>query len=250
MNASLRVDLAAVVDVGECLVKTIYKLEGNGLLSLVAYELVNTILASTHVAHYPNVNAVAKQLRPGNTVAQQQWAAYALDCVRPGFWLPCTRFWHYFEGCGHSILRYETIQYSESARNSAISIFTRFTDCYHFRWVCTFRPQGWATHISKSMDVNSTVCPIQWWKTNASELPLWSSAARKVLVLQPSSASSEQVFSRLSNYFSGRQGGSLDDFVEASLMPQYKNRWLTFFCPSICRCCWIYLVIIIENNRY
>ena len=38
---------------------------------------------------------------------------------------------------------------------------------------------------------------VHWWKTNEAELLHWSSAAKMVLLLQPSSAASERVFSIL-----------------------------------------------------
>lgn len=62
-----------------------YKLEGDGPLALSAYELVNTILASTTVSYFPNVDAVARQLCPANPTCHQQWVAYALQCFQPGF---------------------------------------------------------------------------------------------------------------------------------------------------------------------
>ena len=79
-------------------------------------------------------------------------------------------------------------------------------------------------YITKTVDISPTVCPLQWWKANASELPHWCASARKVLLLQPSSAASERVVSLLSNCFSRRQDSSLGDYVEASLMLQYNHR--------------------------
>ncbi len=61
---------------------TTYKLER---LALCTYELVNTVLASIRVSHFPNVAAIAKVLCPGNPSTQQQWAAYAIGCLKPGF---------------------------------------------------------------------------------------------------------------------------------------------------------------------
>ena len=40
------------------------------------------------------------------------------------------------------------------------------------------------------------MCPLSWWQTNASELSYWSTAARQVVLIQPSSASSERTFSK------------------------------------------------------
>lgn len=48
-NAFIKIEVASVMDGGECLVKVTYKLEGDGLLALRAFELVNTILASIRV---------------------------------------------------------------------------------------------------------------------------------------------------------------------------------------------------------
>ena len=44
-------------------------------------------------------------------------------------------------------------------------------------------------------------------------LPYWSSAARKVLVVQPSSVAAERVFSLLST-FSSQQDSSLEDYIK------------------------------------
>lgn len=35
--------------------------------------------------------------------------------------------------------------------------------------------------LAKAVDVAPTVCPLQWWRSNASELSNWSAAARKVV---------------------------------------------------------------------
>ena len=48
--------------------------------------------------------------------------------------------------------------------------------------------------------------------------------ARQILLVQPSSAASERVFSLLNNSFGERQYSSLQDYIEASLMLQYIKR--------------------------
>ena len=79
-------------------------------------------------------------------------------------------------------------------------------------------------YIAKTADVSEDLNPLDWWKLNAGALPYWSSAARKVLVLQPSSAATERVFSLLNASFSDQQENSLQDYIETSLMLQYNNR--------------------------
>jgi len=67
-------------------------------------------------------------------------------------------------------------------------------------------------YFTKSDIPESTDC-LQWWKTYATELPVWSSAA---LLVQPSSAAAERVFSLLNSSFTNQQDLSLQDYVETS----------------------------------
>ena len=54
-------------------------------------------------------------------------------------------------------------------------------------------------YMAAAEDVSSTVDVISWWKY---ELPHWANAVRLVVLVQPSSAASERVFSLLNNSFS------------------------------------------------
>ena len=47
---------------------------------------------------------------------------------------------------------------------------------------------------------------------------------RKIILIQPSSAAAERVFSLLKASFNERQDGSLQDYIESSLMLQYNKR--------------------------
>ena len=49
-------------------------------------------------------------------------------------------------------------------------------------------------------------------------------AVKKVVLIQPSSAASERIFSLLTNSFDDKQQNCLEDYVEASLMLQYNSR--------------------------
>ena len=72
--------------------------------------------------------------------------------------------------------------------------------------------------------VNSRIDILEWWKRNEAALPNWSAAAKKILLLQPSSAASERVFSLLNNSFGFKQNSSLEDYVETSILLQYNDR--------------------------
>lgn len=52
-----------------------------------------------------------------------------------------------------------------------------------------------ASHIPDEFDTLSDSWP--WWKSVARELPAWSSAIQKLVVVQPSSAVAERAFSML-----------------------------------------------------
>ena len=75
-------------------------------------------------------------------------------------------------------------------------------------------------YIARAADTESDLPPLEWWKVNASALPAWSVAAKKILVLQPSSAAAERVFSLLNNSFNEQQYNSLQDYIETSVMLQ------------------------------
>ena len=195
-NACLKAELAAVVDGGECLVKITYKLEGNGPLALYAYELVNTILVSFRVSHFPNVDAIAKELCPGNPVGQQQWVTYALQCLKPGFDY-LTQVFSTTLNDAVTVFKAARLfnpQKLQEIRPSAesvdsLSVFP-FFDGLTLSNLKTELP----LYLAKAIDVAPMVCPLQWWWSNAAELPYWSQAAQKVLLLQPSSAALECVF--------------------------------------------------------
>ena len=65
---------------------------------------------------------------------------------------------------------------------------------------------------------------VLWWQNHSNELPHRLNCLKKVLLVQPSSASAERVFSLLKASFGPQQDNSLQDYVQSSLMLQYKER--------------------------
>ena len=53
---------------------------------------------------------------------------------------------------------------------------------------------------------------LEWWKNHAVQLPFWSTGCRAILLVQPSSAAAERVFSLLSNSFKENQQDALEDY--------------------------------------
>ena len=72
-------------------------------------------------------------------------------------------------------------------------------------------------------DDSSDVDCLKFWKNSESTLPQWAAAAKKILVVQPSSAAVERVFSMLNNAFKDQQHNSLQDYIEVSTMLRYNN---------------------------
>ena len=64
---------------------------------------------------------------------------------------------------------------------------------------------------------------LTWWANHKDTLPHWSSLVKKLLLIQPSSASAERVFSLLTNVFGSQQESGLQDYLEASVMLRYNN---------------------------
>ena len=50
---------------------------------------------------------------------------------------------------------------------------------------------------------------VKWWRQQSDNLPHWSSAVMKVLLVQPSSAAAQRVFSILNSSFNDSQAKSM-----------------------------------------
>ena len=73
-------------------------------------------------------------------------------------------------------------------------------------WLIVLKKWLSLINASQSCDTSSTISRMNWWKHHELELPFWSSACKSTLLLQPSSAAAERVFSLLNNSFKEQQG--------------------------------------------
>ena len=64
---------------------------------------------------------------------------------------------------------------------------------------------------------------LEWWESHQEDLPHWAGAVQDVVLVQPSSAAVERVFSILKLSFGPQQDSSLQDYVQSSLMLQYNK---------------------------
>ena len=66
-------------------------------------------------------------------------------------------------------------------------------------------------------------CRCRGGRITLSNLPQWSAVARKILLMQPSSAAAERILSLLKAVFTEQQEGCLQDYIEASIMLQFNK---------------------------
>ena len=65
---------------------------------------------------------------------------------------------------------------------------------------------------------------LRWWRLQRAKLPSWVKLLRLVLLLSPSSAAVERVFSIMRRTFHEQQDAALADMIRTSLMLQYNSR--------------------------
>ncbi len=78
-------------------------------------------------------------------------------------------------------------------------------------------------YLAHAVGVSSDTNPLLWWKEERKYLPFWSDAIRKVLLIQPSSAAAERVFSILNNSFGSSQDLSMQDYRSFKKFRSKKN---------------------------
>jgi len=214
---NLQIELAAIVDYGKPFVKATYKLEGDGPLAFECYETVECVSRSVELAYAPNVEAVAKQLSRGSHAAMQRFLNHAKTCVHPAH--------SYYKRQLSSSLKVALVAF-KAARlfsPSKVQILKPTVEMIDTLTAFPFLKEKISDlklklplYLSRCCDVPESTDCLEWWKIHATELPVWSSAAKLTLLVQPSSAAAERVFSLLNSSFKDQQDLALQDYVEAS----------------------------------
>ena len=220
----LKIEIAITVDAMEPFVKATYKLEGDGALSLVAYQQLSMLYASVSTQHHPNVVAVAKAEAKGNARHKQQLIAYSKACVQSAY--------NYFHLKFNNDLKpvldafeaarlFSPFKFHELKPSAAdIGCLKAFPFLNSQPTIDGLKSEM-PTYMAASEDVPTDINPVAWWKNHAMELPKWANAFKLVQLVQPSSAAAERVFSIL-QHFTAQQQSSLEDYLELSVMLQYN----------------------------
>ena len=227
-RARLQMQLAATVEFGEPFVQATYRLEGDGPLSMKVYEEMRSLsnFANAELLHQPSSAAMARTLSNGNDDHYQAWMQVAYDCLDPAVQYFNRRF---AEGGA----LFPVMQAFRAARmlhpGKANEMQPTVQDIGSLDAFPFITPQDidvlrgeLPAYLAAVEDAHSGIDPVVCWRGHP-HLEGWRSIFRKVLLVQPSSAAAERVFSLLQASFSDRQERALEDYIEASIMLQYNQ---------------------------
>lgn len=225
---NLRLELAALIDAGVHFVNATYYLEGDGPLIFSCYERLSAVAQAVAVDHYPNINAVAREIANGNVAIYNQLMAQAKACIRPGLNFYQRKF---------SVQFRDTVRAFKAARfccpvqvqalrptSASLEELRNFPFVNNDATIANLA-QELPLYIAAADGVN-VACEedkVTWWAAHRDTLPHWCALVKKLLLIQPSSAAAERVFSLLSNAFTSQQDSALQDYLEASVMLRYNK---------------------------
>ena len=238
-KAHLMVELAVTIDAGMPFVKATYNLEGDGSLALTCYESISALNVAARQAHYPNLAAVASQISSGNPRKENELLQHAKSCVQPGisyFFQQLTTSMREPLAAFKAARLFSPSKLSEM--NPSVAALDSLTSFPFLSPALPNLKAEFPLYAAAAEDIDPSSDPLLFWERHESDLPNWSRAAKQVLLVQPSSAASERVFSLLRNSFGERQNSALQDYIEAFLMLQYNNR--EGFIAFLCFHCYIY----------
>ena len=221
----LQMKLAATINAGGPFVKATYHLEKDSSLAFESYEIIATVQASMHNNHHPNVTAVARQLSAGNPVVMNLMVQYALSHIQPGLQYFTTQLEHSLR---ELLTAFEAARPLNSQKVAEIlPTASHMDDLASFPFVTSAvlsdLKAELPSYVAKADGFDSTFAVSGGRKINSTTLPHWSALACQVLLVQPSSAAEERVFSLPANSFGDQQTNALQDYVKTSIMLQYNK---------------------------
>ena len=183
------------------------------------------LFASVPTQHYLKVTAVAKTEAKGNATHEKQLLNYSRVCVQPAYDYFHLKFNNdlkpVFDAFKAARL-FSPSKFHELKPSAAdIDCLKAFSFLNSQQTIDGLKSEI-PTYMAASEDVSAELNPIAWWKSHAMELPKWANALRLVLLVQPSPAAAERVFSIL-HQFTNQQQSSLEDYLELSVMLQYNS---------------------------
>ena len=222
---NLKLELAITIDVGEHFVKATYFLGGDGPLVLSCYEKLHAVARACQAPHFPNVQAVAAAIadeNPAQDVAALEQQAKA--CVQPAIAWFLRKF---------NVQLYNTVSVFKAAKYMCpVSVQwlkpiqqSVFPFLHDDDGIINGLKAELPAYLAATEDmvINTEERKVKWWHDHKDQLPHWASAVKKVLLVQPSSAAAERVFSILNSSFNDQEEHALVDYLQASVITQYNK---------------------------
>lgn len=222
-----KMELAITVDSMTPFVRVTYNLEGDGMLALTAYQEISQLQSTIICSHYPNVDAIAREEGRGNATHERHLAKYANNCVQPVYEYFQAKFDAESGELKTAALALKAPRYFSPIRFSELKPTSTDIDSLNiFPFIDAALldqlKQELPIYLAAAEGISSDVQVMDWWKIHENEISTWSTACKHILLVQPSSAAAERVFSLLQNSFTKRQQSSLDDYISLSVMLQYN----------------------------
>ena len=152
-----------------------------------------------HTENIPNVRVISQKLtrQPCSHPFHEQWVTYARNCVQGGIdyfnrqlSISLKVSLDIFKSCRlFSPQRVAAMSPTASSLDQSLSVVP-FIDQAEIEELKKKLPD----YLARTTDLSEEFNPVEWWKLNSTILPHWSNCAKKVLLIQPSSAAAERVF--------------------------------------------------------
>jgi hypothetical protein len=186
-----------MIDAGKHFVSATYYLEGDGPLVFSCYERLSALAHAIAIESYPNTEAKDQEHAAGNMPLYMQ----SVGCTSKGLHFPRIHVLPAQIQCGISIQFHNIVRAFKAARlccpvkvqelhpNSAsvqeLKQFGFFTDVAIAQLVEEL-PKYLA--IADGVVIETEEGKVKWWSDHKITLPCWSTAVKKILLVQPSSA--------------------------------------------------------------
>lgn len=227
----IRVEIAVYMDIGLKLTQTTYWIEGNGALIFSVYDKLKELKFFLHDPPIPIttavINKMASQMPPNEVVRfGQEWMNFARDRFKDvqSYWL---RKWAQRKS---NLKVFKLARFFHPGRVQDLTFLAA-----HVQDFVNILP--WVTNV----DVNSLLLELplyltivqgtasdvdvlSWWSRHATEIPAFAKLAKDLLLIVPSSAESERIFSLMKNYLSKKQLSALEETMEVTLMLRYNKQ--------------------------
>ena len=174
---------------------------GDGPLIFTCFERLSAVSYVVAVGHYPCTLAITREIAIGDAALQNRLITQAKDCVQPGLNFFQQKF---------------NLQFLTN-----VPAFKAAHLCCPVQ-VSALRPDAHSLEELKNFRVEEDPTIANLATAHRDNLPHRVALVRKFLLIQPSSAAAERVFSFL-NTLSAQQEGALEDYIEASVMIRYNN---------------------------